>query len=379
LPYSLIMKQSRYRSFFHSVSEITTLYVGLLALVGLLTSVGFFKFRVEPSLKMLAPVYVFDMQALITAFNSCAPGTLLPAEWRAVSNGFAVFRNPYGKNLAGDRLISSAMVPFQEVNSEVHTNLPSWATPSNPGDLFYHLGLTNDPSTYSDHRPNFSAIRSDDEKRYGVSLPIAMNYNRLALDRGFVRLKENPLARCREIIPRHDPPQYADAVLLNTFSQATFVYSIVSVGNYSSEPIENIRLNVANSFWSPPVKLVGWSDVPQALDGLEKSQGYRVSIERLEPNQSVELVFRGHSLLRESQVSLASSWTFDKTRIALWMIVIFVLTVVLYCGDYLAAKVKAAIRRRRGPDAVAVGLKSPSSIAVGAATTRDDCEVGART
>lgn len=68
------MNRDQYKSFFRGMSEVVTLYVGLLALVGLLASVGFFRLRVEPTLKMLNPVYVFDMPQLIRAFESYSPG-----------------------------------------------------------------------------------------------------------------------------------------------------------------------------------------------------------------------------------------------------------------------------------------------------------------
>jgi len=67
---------------------------------------------------------------------------------------------------------------------------------------------------------------------------------------------------------------------------------------------------------------------------------YHITIERLEPDQSIEFVFRGHTLLRETGISVSSSWNFDKEKIGKWMLVILLVVVVLYYGDVLVAQVK---------------------------------------
>ena len=342
------MTTSRYREFFRSLSELVTLYVGLLALIGLLASVGFFKLRLEPNIRVLEPTYAFDMPQLIKAFETYSRDAPLPEEWRNLSNQFATFRKPPTAQFPTQRVLSATMLPFQEPSAAGDTNLPNWAKPSNPVDLFYHLGLTNKPRTYDTQPPNFSAKRSDDLKRYGIGIPIAMNWARLAMQRGIghwdYRLKENPLAKFQEIIPERDPPQWTDAAQMDLVAQATYVYSIVSVANYSSQPLENVKLSVPNSLWSGPVTLVGWSDVPQSVDSAEKSEGYHITIERLEPQQSIEIVFRGHKLLRETGISVSSSWTFDKSNIGTWMFITLLLVVVLYYGDVLATKSKRFVR-----------------------------------
>ncbi len=334
----------KYRKVFRSVSEIVTLYVGLLALIGLLVSVGFFKLRIEPTLKLLDPVYAFDMPQLIHAFNDYARGVPLPEEWKGVTNGLAIFRTPYGKDLAGERLVASAMVPFQEASFEDKSRFGSWMRPSDPRDLFYHLGLTNVPATYTAGQPNFSAKRTNDQKRYGVGMPIVMDYVRLATARriglsGY--LKENPLVKLEAIVPRSNPPLFmSDSFRLDAVAEATFVYSIVSIGNHSSEPVENVRVSVGNSFWSGPVTLVGWSNIPQSVDSVESNHNYHLTLERLEPDQSVEIVFRGHKLLREHEVSVTSSWNFDRTKVGIWMSVTLLLTILIYYGDTLSAKAR---------------------------------------
>lgn len=342
------MTTTMYRDFFRSMGEIVTLYVGLLALIGLLASVGFFKLRLDPNVRVLEPTYAFDMPQLIKAYETYAHGAPLPEEWRSISNQFATYRKPPIAPLPTERVLSSAMLPFQETSAVSDTNFPAWAKPSNPVDLFYHLGITNKPGTREMQPPNFSAKRSDVLKRYGIGIPMAMNWARLAMQKGIgqwdYRLKENPLIKLQEIIPQPDPPQWADAARMDLITEATFVYSIVSVANYSSQPLENVKLSVPNSIWSGPVTLVGWSDLPQSVDSVEKSQGYHITIERLEPQQSLEIVFRGHKLLRESEMSVSASWSFDKAKIGTCMCITLVLVVVLYFGDVLVTKGKRFVR-----------------------------------
>lgn len=346
------MVASKYREFFRSLSDIITLYVGLLALIGLLASVGFYRLRIEPTLKVLEPTYLFDMSQLIKAYESYSPSVPLPDEWRGVSNQFASFRIPPKVEIPLQSRLE-AVLPFRHESVAGETNLPRWAKPSSPTDLFHNLGLTNKPGGYDAQPPNFSAKRSDDLKRYGVGLAITLDIVRLAMERGVgqfdYRLMENPLAKFQQIIPPRDPrqehPQFvSDGTKLDLIAQATYVYSIVSVANSSSQPLENVRLNVPNSFWSGSVSLVGWSDVPQSVDSIEKNEGYHITVERLEPQQSIEFVFRGHKVLRKTGISVSTSWNFDKVSIGIGMLVTLLLVVTLYYGDFLAAKLRRVLR-----------------------------------
>jgi len=179
---------------------------------------------------------------------------------------------------------------------------------------------------------------------------IIMDYVRLAVAKGGTppdHVNENPLDRLQAVVPHKDAPQVGDMFQMDPISEATLPYSIASIGNLSSEPIENVRVSVASSIWSAPVELVGWSDLPQLADATQKGHNHHITIERLEPGQSIEIVFRGHKLLRANEVSVVCSWIFDKTKIAVLMALILVLTIAVYYGDILSLKFSRLVGSRK--------------------------------
>lgn len=171
---------------------------------------------------------------------------------------------------------------------------------------------------------------------------IIMDYMRFAVANGRPppsnRLLENPLTKFLPILRHSKPVKPEDVFWMAPIEEATLLYSIASIANYSAEPIENIKLCVESSVWSAPVELIGWSNLPQSVEATQKEHTHHITIGRLEPGQSVEVVFRGHKLVRPHEVTIASAWTFDKTKVAMLMSVILLLTVVLYYGDILTAK-----------------------------------------
>jgi len=156
---------------------------------------------------------------------------------------------------------------------------------------------------------------------------------------------ENPLLRLQTMMPHTERPQIGDWPRVVAVAEAAFVYSIISVANQSSEPIENIRVSVANSIFSGGVTLIGWSNIPQYVEATEKNKNYHITIERLDPHQSVEIVFRGHKFLHETDLGIASSWTFDKAIVGIFVFCTLLVSLVFYFGDYLHVRVKSILLR----------------------------------
>jgi uncharacterized membrane protein YdfJ with MMPL/SSD domain len=122
------------------------------------------------------------------------------------------------------------------------------------------------------------------------------------------------------------------------------VYSIISIANNSSAPIENIRINVANSPLTGAVTLIGWSNIPQSVDSTEKNDNYHITIERLDPKKSIEVVFRGHKALRKTDIGITSAWTFDRTKVGIFVSATVLLALTVYFGDHLTAKARPWMR-----------------------------------
>ncbi len=91
--------------------------------------------------------------------------------------------------------------------------------------------------------------------------------------------------------------------------------------------------------------LVGWSNIPQYVEATEKNKNYHITIERLDPHQSIEFIFRGHKTIHESEIGIASSWTFDKAKVAIFVLCTLVVILAFYYGDYLHIRLKPFIVR----------------------------------
>jgi hypothetical protein len=331
------MKKGFYRTFFQTVTEVVNLCVAILAIVGLLVAVGFFKFQLEPELKLLKPAYAFDMSKLIAAFQANAPSVSVPAEWIALTNQFVNLRSVPTKNLGLRNPTFSLPFAFSKAISDSDSE-KYVIKPSDPTDIFYQLGMAASPSNYSTAIPNFSSKRTDEEKRTAVIIPISFDEMTVARERGLEpgrHIEENPLLKLQSLMPHTDHPQFADTFRVAAVAEATFVYSIVSVANMSSEPIENIRVSIPTSTFSGGVMLIGWSNIPQFVDATEKNKNYHIMVERLDPNQSIEIVFRGHKALHRPDVGITSTWTFDKTKVGIFVFATMLLALAIFFGDHL--------------------------------------------
>ena len=336
------MRKGFYRTFFRTVTEVVNLCVAILAIVGLLVAVGFFKFQLEPELKLLKPAYAFDMSKLIAAFQANAPGVPVPAEWIALTNQLVNLRSVPTTEFSLRNPSLSLPFAFSKTISDSDSEKYVIKS-SDPTDIFYQLGMAASPSNYSTAIPNFSSKRIDEERRTAVILPILFDEMALGQERGLEpgsHIEENPLLKLQALMPHTDHPQVGDIFRLAAVAEATFVYSIVSVANRSSEPIENIRVSIANSTFSGGVMLIGWSNIPQYVDAVEKNKNYHITVERLDPNQSIEIVFRGHKALHKTDIGIASAWTFDKIKVGIFVFATLLVALKIYFGDHLTAKVR---------------------------------------
>lgn len=335
-----------YRRSFKSVVEVTNLCVAILAVVGLLVSVGFFKFRIEPTLKILKPIYSFDMSEIIEAFKTNAPGLPVPSDWLALTNQLVYLHvtNKFDLRNPSFSLPFYFAKTFSDADAEANV-----IRSSDPPDMFYQLGLATSPSDYIAATPNFSSKRTDEAKRLALFFPVFLDEVALAKERNLLwfgnSIEENPLLRLQTLMPHTDRPQFGDLPRVAAVAEATFVYSIISVANRSSEPIEDIRVSIANSIFSGGVTLIGWSNIPQYVEATEKNENYHITIERLDPHQSIEIVFRGHKVLHEADLGIASSWTFDKAKVGIFVFCTLLISLAFYFGDYLHVMVKTFSRR----------------------------------
>jgi hypothetical protein len=340
------MKKGSYRNFFKAFLDVANLCIAILAVIGLLVSVGFFRFRIEPTIKLLKPFYVFDMSKMVEAVRANAPQIPIPPEWLKLTNSLVYLR---GTNLASIRF-GKLICPFSYAYN-LSTNFADeyLVKQTDPPAYFYQLGVATAPSNYVDAIPGFSSERSDEDKRNSVWMTgVFLDSCFLASERGLNpgdAIDQNPLTKLQEVMPHNPLPQFGDSVRLGKISEATCVYSILSVANPHSEPIENIRISVANSQFTGPVTLIGWSNIPQIVESVERNNNYHVTIERLDPNQSIEIVFRGHKMLHENDVAIACAWTFDKIKVGVSVLVTFLATLGLYLGDHLHAIVKSSFIR----------------------------------
>jgi len=340
------VKNGFYRGFFKSCLEIINLSVAVLAIVGLLVSVGFFKLRIEPKIMLLEPTYGFDMSRLLAACRWNTPTLTPPSEWLRFTNQYVLLKK-------SSELILSNSRQFVFFKTISETDLDMIVVKNtDPLFSFFQLGaLKLGSKQYLNmvSLPNFAANRTEKQKRDAVFLPIFWDEKFFSRERHIEfeanSVDENPLLIIQALMPHTEAPQFGDAARLDAISDATFIHSIVSIANTSSEPIENIRLSVANSIFSGGVSLVGWSDVPQYVEALEKNRNYHITIERLDPNQSIEFVFSGHKTLHESDLGIASSWTLDKSTVAAVVFIILLLAMVFYFGDYLHAITKSIVCR----------------------------------
>jgi hypothetical protein len=223
------MKKGSYRNFFKAFLDVANLCIAILAVIGLLVSVGFFRFRIEPTVKLLKPCYAFDMSKMIEAVKANAPQISIPPEWMKLTNSLVCLRETnelsyhYGKILRPFTFAYSLSTNIADEYQVRQTDPPAY---------FYQLGIAKAPSNYVDIVPISSSKRTDEEKWHSVWVAgVFMDSCFLAYERGLNPadfIDQNPLFKLQEVMHHNPLPQFGDFVRLGKIAEATYVYSLLS-------------------------------------------------------------------------------------------------------------------------------------------------------
>lgn len=310
------------------ISKFITIYVNLLVIIALLTSIGVFTSRQNLEVEIFDPVYIFNMTKIIDAFNKAGISDPFLRLHQGTLAEYGIPESYYKKE--GMQFIlpfdKSGDDPFFGWNHLKH------------GDPWYQLGISNDSMIVI----NTQSDRTNFEKMSGLQLLYASDYleqaSRYSLNPGS-RLSKNPLTAIKEICDADSQGKYDDLAM--SCYVATEVYSFVSVSNHSSVPIDDIFLNIDDTIREGMLELIGWTSITQAKTHDSNSPCIKFHIMRLEPNQSIELLIRGKKYIRNNEIRLTTkpAYFLNKFQIVRVMWISLAISVFLFLFEILLKRI----------------------------------------
>lgn len=236
---------------FDSITKIVNLYVGMLAILVILATINIFPLQTSPEIRILKPVYIFNMSRIIDATKQLnQPNVItIPA---SLYGTMTVYGLPEGY----DRKYSLPFgLPYEKPGDE---RFSGWFS-QEYGNPWYNLGLS-DSTDIPQMKGNTLATRRDEEKMYALSLLFTSDFLQQAKTES---LKAGPDLR---VNPLAEISKYADLIEKKTYKRtvqeydwATKVYSFISIANPSSVSITEIDVFINDVVNYGMLEVVGWT------------------------------------------------------------------------------------------------------------------------
>jgi hypothetical protein len=310
---------------FDTILKILNLYIGLLAIIGLLITLKIFSINNKPQFEILEPIYIFDMKEIIDAVKSVD-------NWQSVfpfSGAYGTL-SLYGAPESMDKLKNfKYTLPYVEGDGNFHSG---WSSFTFNNTIWYYLGI-DDTTTIPKSSMDFASNRTSNQKRLGLTLLLISDLLKQADDKSLVlggNLSVNPLTiihNTKDSLLRGNMPK---------IFYATEIYSFLSIENKSSENMYNIRAYVNDVIGSGNLKVIGWTAATQGVKLISSSPNINISIEQLEPNESIEILFRGMKIIRKEdiKISIPPLSGINKKLVIAIIIIVFIFVIILFYIDY---------------------------------------------
>jgi hypothetical protein len=309
---------------FKNLARFIGTWISILAFIGIFSTLGLFSIRVNPECRILNPIFTFNMNKINRTDHQFGKKVGIIHKYDSLMYCLGTYGIPKGFDNGKSRLF---LLPY-----EFNTGINGPVMPAEMDDFWYAVGF-KDRGTFLSGVPTYNskATRSDTEKMYGTELLLESNFGVEGRKDSLIspiRLNENPL-----MFLHNNPHSDFDKFILKfAYIDATSIYSILSISNYSQSTIDKINLRVNDVFGSGHLKLIGWTSTAEVQQIDTGSVNVHALINSLEPNTSVELVFEGKRVIRPKDILLSSPLiaSLNKLLIKWIIVVVFLVLLVLY-------------------------------------------------
>lgn len=314
------------RGIFTHILNIANLYVAIIGILAILAAVGVFSIRAKPEVEVLKPIYSFDMKRITEALKEYKAEGFI----KIPSNSDTILATYGEPSIAKESAVY--LLPYEAVGAW------KWGRSSSlsPRTIWYQFGIT-DTNLALPLGMNYSAKRTDEQKRLGLFMLYTLDLGNQAFKDSLTLGNlsgPNLLDTCYQIFKSGKGGEnYEEFIVQLGF--ATKVYSLISISNKSSVPMDQIRLFVNDVWETGMLEVVGWTAVSQIVDLTSNGPNLRITIERLEPGQSIEILLRGSKYVRGKDilVSMPPLSGIRKELIVKWMVIALIGVVALFCAD----------------------------------------------
>lgn len=310
---------------FTHILNIANLYVAIIGILAILAAVGVFSIRAKPEVEVLKPIYSFNMNEITKALKE----NQLEGVIKIPPNSDSILAT-YGEPSSKDTY-SNDLLPYERVGA---FKWQRWSSAS-PRTMWYGLGIT-DTDLALRYGMNYSAKRTDEQKRVGLGLLYREDLMEQAVKDSLTPGYTDPnfLEMCYTIYKTGKGGTNYPGFLVQ-LGFATKVYSFISISNKSSVPMDQIRLFVNDIMETGMLEVVGWTAASQIVDLTSNGPNIRITIERLEPGQSIEILLRGSKYVRGKDI-LVSMPPLSAIKIDLvvrMMVIAFLIVILVFCVD----------------------------------------------
>lgn len=140
-----------------------------------------------------------------------------------------------------------------------------------------------------------------------------------------------------------------DEIDFKELSQGIDIYTPISINNPSNYQITNIKVKVSKSYTDlSKLELLFWTSATPSLKVDTSFSSTLLEIGSLEPNTSIEFVFRGKTILHSEDilVSFEKKIIFDQRSIIIYMISGAIFVLLLYFAPHL---IKVIFKKKKKP------------------------------
>lgn len=297
---------------FDNLTKIFNLYVLILAIIALLATIGTFSVRIRPEFKVLPPIYSFNIKQLAEISNKKNYKVIIntiPTLNRSFNGNDRASLRTYGWDIAKKEEIKY-LLPYETLDS----NSFGWSS-NTKDNLWYRLGIEHSTPDSVNYSINNSNNRTDHQKLIALDLLFAETLTKdPALTEQDTNIKGtfssgidtfgiNPLIEIKNYKSNFpNVAEYEKFIMDFTYS-CTKVYSVVTIENNYNAPIENINVYINDALNNGKLEIIGWTKGASNIEVKSNGVNKLLTLDKLDPKKSVEIVFRGFKYIRENEIS----------------------------------------------------------------------------
>jgi hypothetical protein len=318
-----------------TIIDFINLYVALLAIIGLLATIGIFDFTIKPELSLLSPTYVFNMSRMRNIVEK-QYGISFPID-SLTENSLGIYGMPNWDNL----------LPYEMVDKPIFEGGTVQKT-MDEINYWYEIGI--DDSITSNITNNNSAYRNDSLKKaglYHLFFAEIQKYQKDLMVNYHIPIKSisvlgyNPLVYFYSLKNKIVKENFNE-LAISLGGGATNTYSYLSISNKYDEQIQDIEVLINDLVNPGRYKVIGWTALPTSVELITNPPHIvtKIKIGKLDAHQSIEILIKGWKLLREKDIYIGYSGfsNINKPLIAKFMIYLFISVLFIFIMNKVRIK-----------------------------------------